>query len=163
MLSSKRILGNSIKKTTYFASADTTESIRTGDFTSGATNPLQSRVVTGQLWGGGLGSGMSGISYTSPGFYSPPHTPSSWQIPTTRTEVYKWCAFFLNNEPRVATGIDFYSNFPINNFELNCPNASVREYFEKLVKKLNLQFHLPKILIEYFGMGDAFVMMEIDC
>ena len=30
-------------------------------------------------------------TFTAPGFYSPYHTPSAWQIPTNRHEVYRWC------------------------------------------------------------------------
>ncbi len=86
--SSKRILGNNIKNTSYFSSVSnkgiTTEAMIKQTDASGM--PRQSRLVTSQMY-----SGTSGITYTPPGFYSPPHTPSSWQMPTTRTEIYKWC------------------------------------------------------------------------
>ena len=40
---------------------------------------------------GAFGTGMSsGITYTSPSFYSPIHTAVNWQIPTKRRECYQW-------------------------------------------------------------------------
>lgn len=33
----------------------------------------------------------SQIAMTSPSFYSPLHTPTNWQIPTRRKDVYTWC------------------------------------------------------------------------
>jgi len=31
--------------------------------------------------------------YTQPTYYSPLHTPQTWQIPAKRREVYMWCRF----------------------------------------------------------------------
>ena len=101
--------------------------------------------------------------FTPPSFYSPYHTPSAWQIPTNRREVYRLCEYWIVNEPRVAIGILFYSDFPMNGFELVCKNRAVRKYFEKLCKKLKLQDKLPEILREYYGKGDCFVMANLDC
>jgi very-short-patch-repair endonuclease/intein/homing endonuclease len=80
------------------------------------------------------------------------------------TIVVSNCSFWIDNEPRVSAAIDFYSDFPVSaGYELECPNASVKEFFEKLCKKLKLEEKLPRILREYFGMGDAFVMLNLDC
>lgn len=80
------------------------------------------------------------------------------------TIVVSNCQFWTENEPRVSAAIDFYSDFPVSaGFELECPNAAVKEFFEKLCKKLKLEEKLPRILREYFGMGDAFVMLNLDC
>jgi very-short-patch-repair endonuclease len=106
----------------------------------------------------------TGITSTPPGFYSPSHTPSAWQIPTNRKEVYAWCNYWYMNEAYVATSIDFYSNFSMNGYKLDCPNGAVREYFEKLCnEKLQLDKWLPKIAHEYFLFGDAFILLEMDC
>lgn len=159
--SSKRILGNKIKNVSYFSNSS--ENTKTSEIITSATptgSNLRSRVVTSQFSSSG---NISGITYSSPSFYQPQYTPSSWQIPTTRVEIYKWAKFWHMNEPKVARGINFYATFPMSNFELECPNAAVREYFEKLIRKLNLKFYLPEILREFFLMGDAFVMMEISC
>jgi len=101
--------------------------------------------------------------FTPPSFYSPYHTASSWQIPTNRREVYRLCEYWITNEPRVAIGLLFYSDFPMNGFELVCKNRSVKKYFEKLCRKIKLEDKLPEILREYYGKGDCFVMANLDC
>ena len=63
--------------------------IRSGD--SGMTHlATPGTVQTGGMVKQAVSAG-SGAIFTSPGFYSPYHTASSWQIPTVRREVYKWC------------------------------------------------------------------------
>ncbi len=105
-----------------------------------------------------------GITTTPPGFYSPPHTASAWQIPTARKEVYAWAKFWKDQEATVATGLDFYANFSMNGYKIECPNGAVKEYFEKLCKeKLHLDHWLPKIAYEYFLYGDCFVLLDMNC
>lgn len=116
----------------------------------------------GSGWSGGSGAG--GITTTPAGFYAPQHTPSAWQIPTNRKEVYAWTKYWIQNEPYVAVGLDFYANFAMNGFKLECPNGAVREYFEKLCREtLDFDKWLPKIAHEYFSYGDCFVMCEMKC
>ena len=100
---------------------------------------------------------------TPPNFYSPFTTASSFQIPNNRKEVYIWADWWYNNEPKVAAGINFYTDFPFGGFELECSNGYVKDYFEKLVKKLNFAKWLPLISFEYHLRGDVFPFISIDC
>lgn len=109
------------------------------------------------------GSGTGGTTVTMPGFYSPYHTPSAWQIPSTRREIYAWAKYFYENEPIVATGIDIYTALSINDFELECPNGAILEYYRKLCKDLKLHSWLLKIAHEYYLYGDVFPFLELDC
>jgi len=111
---------------------------------------------------------MSGGSYlnnttTQPNFYSPFLTPTSFQIPNTRKEIYLWANWWRNNEPKVAAGINFYMNFPFNGWKLECKSADVKDYFQKLIQKLNFQHWLPEISQCYHLYGDCFVLTSIDC
>ena len=117
---------------------------------------------------GGRYAQMSSNGYfnntvTQPNFYSPFLTPSSFQIPNTRKEIYLWANWWRNNEPKVAAGINFYTNFPFNGWKLECKSNVVKDYFEKLIEKLNFQKFLPLISGSYHLYGDAFVLTEIDC
>ena len=85
------------------------------------------------------GGGAMNNTTTQPGFYSPFLTPSSFQIPNTRKEIYLWANWWRNNEPKVAAGINFYTNFPFNGWKLECKSGVVKDYFEKLIQKLNFQ------------------------
>jgi very-short-patch-repair endonuclease len=49
-----------------------------------------------------------GIVYTQPQFFSPIHTPINWQIPVKRKEQYQWARYYYENEPKVATAVEFY-------------------------------------------------------
>lgn len=109
-----------------------------------------------------VGGNVSTI-FTQPMFFSPLHTPQSWQIASRRKEVYQWARFYYENEPKAAGGIDFYATFPMNGFKLECRDRKVLNYFEHMVEKLNLDHWFRKISHEYFLLGDVFVFLEIDC
>jgi very-short-patch-repair endonuclease len=122
-----------------------------------------SKYATNQSGYSRLAQSNGNIITTPPGFYSPYHTPSAWQIPTNRREVYAWCSYFYENEPIVATGIDFYSMFSMNGFELECPSNDAKQFFEDVCDDLHLDKWLPLIAREYFLYGDVFVMTELSC
>lgn len=56
-------------------------------------------------------AGISNVM-TNPMWFSPLHTPQSWQIASKRREVYQWARFFYSGEPKVAAAIDFYCFTP---------------------------------------------------
>ena len=89
-------------------------------------------------WGNGMARFASGVTYGQPQFFSPVHTPINWQIPSKRLEQYQWARFFYENEPKVASAIDFYSSFPMNDFTNECKDRNVRAYFDKFKKRLEL-------------------------
>lgn len=74
------------------------------------------------------------------------------------------CRFFYENEPKVGAAIDFYSRFPMNGFELECPSRKVLSYFKHhVVDRLDLNEQFKMISSEYFSLGDVFVHMDVDC
>ena len=105
----------------------------------------------------------SGVTITQPMFFSPMQTPQNWQIASKRREVYQWARFYYENEPKVAAAIDFYSQFPINGFKLECKKRKVLRYFERLVDRLELLKWLRLISHERFLLGDVFVFSEVTC
>jgi very-short-patch-repair endonuclease len=112
---------------------------------------------------GQYSGGAANTSLAPPSFYAPWLTASSWQIPNNRREIYLWAQWWVDNEPKVAAGVEFYTDFPLSGFTLECSNAYVKDYFEKLNKKLKITTVLPKISQEYHLRGDCFVMASIDC
>jgi len=104
------------------------------------------------------------ISFGQPNFFSPVYTPINWQIPSKRREVYQWSRFFYENEPRVAAAIDFYSRFPLSSdFQIECSDRYVRQYFEKVCEKIELRKWLRIISHEVHLLGDCFPFLEVDC
>lgn len=103
------------------------------------------------------------VIMTQPMFFSPLHTPQNWQIASKRKEVYQWARFYYENEPKVAAGIDFYSQFPINGMKLECKSKKVLRFYERLVEKIDLMYWLRMISHQRFLLGDVFVMTEIAC
>ena len=108
-------------------------------------------------------SGGLNTMTTAPNFYSPFLTPSSFQIPNARREVYLWANWWRNNEPKVAAAMNFYTNYPFSGWKLECSSSYVKDYFEKLVEHLNFQKWLPEISKVYHLLGDSFVLLSIDC
>jgi len=108
-------------------------------------------------------SGGLNTMTTAPNFYSPFLTPSSFQIPNARREVYLWANWWRNNEPKVAAAINFYTNYPFSGWTLECSSSYVKDYFEKLIEHLNFQKWLPEISKVYHLLGDCFVLLSINC
>ena len=73
------------------------------------------------------------------------------------------CRFFYNNEPKVASAIDFYSLFPMSNWEHECRNRKVRDHFDKLKVRLKLPYWCRLMSHEIHLLGDCFPMVEITC
>lgn len=121
---------------------------------------------------GGWGNGMArfasvatnpGMIYGQPQFFSPVHTPINWQIPSKRLEQYQWARFFYENEAKVASSIDFYSYFPINDFDNECRDRNVKAYFDKLKMRLDLVKWVRLMSHEIHLLGDCFPFIEISC
>jgi very-short-patch-repair endonuclease len=107
--------------------------------------------------------GSASTIFTQPMFFSPLHTPQNWQIASKRREVTQWARFYYENEPKAAAGVDFYANFPMNGFKLECKDRKVLAFFEHMVEKLDLDGWLRKISHEYYLIGDVFVFTEVEC
>jgi very-short-patch-repair endonuclease len=118
-------------------------------------------------WGNGMAKFASvasaGTIYGQPQFFSPVHTPINWQIPSKRLEIYQWSRFFYENEPKVAAAIDFYSYFPMSDWEHECRDREVKLYFDKFKKRLGLQKWVRMISHEVHLLGDCFPFAEISC
>lgn len=73
------------------------------------------------------------------------------------------CRYYYENEPKVASAIDFYSHFAINGFETQCEHHSIKRFFDNLNKKLNLDYWCKLLSKEYYMLGDVFPFLEIEC
>jgi len=73
------------------------------------------------------------------------------------------CRFFYQNEAKVAASIDFYSLFPINDYENICKDRKVKKYFDKFKKKLDIIRWCKLISHELHLLGDCFPFLEISC
>ena len=73
------------------------------------------------------------------------------------------CRFFYENEPKVASAIDFYSEFSMSGWDHECKDRKVKKYFDKLSKRLDLVKWCRLISHELHMLGDCFPMVEISC
>lgn len=117
------------------------------------------RMASGVRYGQNLENSIT----TASGFYSPFLTVQAQQTPNSRQMEYTYAQWWYTNEPRVAAAIDFYSTFPLSGFTLECSNPVIKEYFEDLVKKLNVQKWLTLLAHEYYLRGDVFLLASLDC
>jgi intein/homing endonuclease len=108
------------------------------------------------------GSG-AGIAMTQPMFFSPLHTPQNWQIASRRREIMQWSRFYYMNEPKVAAGVDFYANFSMNGFKLECKSKKILKFYEQMAEDIDLAEKLNSVSHEYFLIGDVFPFTEIAC
>jgi hypothetical protein len=134
-----------------YRTAATPEPPKTAATKTGVTSPPLSAFAQSQT------------IFTQPQFYSPLHTPQNWQMPSKRREVYLWCRYFTENEPKVAAAIDFYSSFPMNGFETQCQNSKIKRFFDNWNKKVDLNKWAKLISKEEHMLGDVFPFAEIAC
>jgi very-short-patch-repair endonuclease len=73
------------------------------------------------------------------------------------------CRFYYTNEPKVAAGIDFYAQFCMNGFKLECSDKKTLKFYEKVVKDLQLNHWCKHISHEYYMLGDVFPFTSISC
>ena len=130
--------------------------------------PQQNLAPTGSTYTGSWGNGMAkfasgGVVYGQPQFFSPVHTPINWQIPSKRLEQYQWARFFYENEPKVASSIDFYSYFPMNDYDNECKDRQIRKYYDNFKKRLDIAKWTRLISHEVHLLGDCFPFIEISC
>jgi len=141
-----------------YSGGEGSEGIPNQNFVSPAT------ANTGLGAGAGLSKyASSGVIYGQPQFFSPVHTPINWQIPSKRREIYQWCNFWYENEPKVASAIDFYSQFPINGFKNECRDLKIKNYYDNLCRHLDLDNWMRVISHELYRLGDCFPFVEIEC
>lgn len=72
------------------------------------------------------------------------------------------CRHFYNTEAIPAAVIDLYASLPITSWTIECANPQVRKYMEDMCKRLKLREVLQGIALEYFMIGDVFIMSELD-
>jgi hypothetical protein len=69
---------------------------------------------------------------------------------------------FYDTEAIPAAVIDLYAALPITGYEIECENPHVRKFMQDMVKRLKLRELLQGVALEYFKIGDVFVMGELD-
>jgi hypothetical protein len=73
------------------------------------------------------------------------------------------CNFWYENEPKVASAIDFYSQFPINGFKNECKDLKIKAFFDNQCRLLDLENWLRVISHELYRIGDCWPFIEIEC
>lgn len=104
----------------------------------------------------------SNESFDYEGYVYDIRVPGTFTVTANNIAAHQ-CRFYYDNEPKVAAGVDFYSIFPMNGFTLECKNKRVLKYFEKISKRLRINYWLKLISHEYFLLGDVFPFLEISC
>jgi len=109
-----------------------------------------------------LNKTASGISYSAPTFYNPLYTDQSLMLPRDRKQINVWCRHYYQTEALVASCIDLYADLPITGWTIECSNPHVRKFMEDMCSRLKLREVLQGIALEFFMIGDVFIMNELD-
>ena len=110
----------------------------------------------------GMNKYASGISSSAPTYYNPLYTPTSLQLPRDRKQINVWARHFYNTEAIPAAVIDLYSELPITAYNVECQNPHVRKFMQDMLQRLKLREILQGIALEFFMIGDVFIMSELD-
>ena len=75
-------------------------------------------------------------------------------LPRDRRERNEWCRHFYRTEPLVATAIDIHTEYPVSNFNNDCPDVEIKKFFDYLAfDKLDIINLLFGIGQEYWKIG----------
>jgi very-short-patch-repair endonuclease/intein/homing endonuclease len=85
------------------------------------------------------------------------------EIENNHTYCVNGCVVHNSNEAKVASSIDFYSFFPVNDFTNECKDVKVKKYFDKLKRKLDITKWLRLMSHEIHLLGDCFPFIEVSC
>ena len=108
-----------------------------------------------------ISAGKEKLPVKKPEAYSPATSPIQWEIPTKRREISHWSRYFYENEPKISAAIQIYSALATEGF--NVQSDTLKTYFDRINKKLELQHWLGLMSKEYFIIGDVFPFAEIEC
>jgi len=158
--------GHSTTSRGYHSAGSPSSVVDNGRYVSGmvAQTPITQSFSskTAQTMSSGGGSAAN-VMYGQPMFFSPLHTPQNWQIASKRREIYQWARFYYENEPKISAGIDFYSQFPMNGFTLECKDKKILNFFNRTSKRVKLNYWVKAISFENFLLGDVFPFVEYEC
>lgn len=73
------------------------------------------------------------------------------------------CRFFANNEPKIAAALDWYSQFPVQDYENVIDDIPIRVYYDDVKRRLDIVNLLRQVSYEYFALGDVFIFADIAC
>ena len=98
------------------------------------------------------------VKLANPTFYHPLFQPVNMLLPRDRRERNEWCRHFYRTEPIIATAIDLHTEYPVSEFNNDCPDISIKKFFDYLAfDKLDIINLLLGIGHEYWKIGDVFV------
>ena len=98
------------------------------------------------------------VKFSNPSFYHPLFQPVNMLLPRDRRERNEWCRHFYRTEPIIATAIDLHTEYPVSNFNNDCPDKSIQKFFDYLAfEKLDIINLLLGIGHEYWKIGDVFI------
>jgi len=101
-------------------------------------------------------TGSVTVQTQEPVWYVPEFQTTDWFLPRSMEETYKWARYFYRIDPIVGASIDIHASFPISRFEIDCPDPTIKKFFEKVCEELDLYKILLDIGLEYYKLGDVF-------
>jgi len=110
----------------------------------------------------GMKKYASGLSVAPGTYYNPLYTPTSLQLPRDRKQINVWCRHFYETEAIPAAVIDLYASLPITDYSIECSNPYYKKYCEDMLDRLNIRELLQGLSLEYWKIGDVFIMGELD-
>lgn len=101
-------------------------------------------------------TGAVTVQTQEPVWYVPEFQTTDWFLPRSMQEIYQWARYFYRIDPIVGAAIDIHASFPISRFEIDCPDPTVKKFFENVCEELELYKTLLDIGLEYYKLGDVF-------
>lgn len=92
-----------------------------------------------------------GTFYPSP-FYDVAKT----YMPKNMRDMFRWCQFYLDNNPIIQQSVRRMSSYPITKIVPNSEDTSARTKMDRIVNDIQLREFCMNISMHYFAFGNAF-------
>lgn len=132
----------------------------------------RARIASATRLANQFGAGAGGADITGSGFtnvYDPIVSRDFLEIPQDLNVRWAWYRHFYRHDPLVNRAIDLHSTLPISRISLRPPkgedrakSAYVKDFFEKMLERINLLSHLINVTREYNLVGNFFSYAQDD-
>lgn len=102
------------------------------------------------------------VTRMAPAPFSPFYKESNLNLPREKPEMNAVLRHYYNSDAWVGNAIDLHSTYPLSSFGVKCKSTEIKNFFNEMLDDLNFNSFIYDVAREYWIIGEAFIMLELD-